>query len=105
VLAEHDDADLRARVPQGRGEPDALVGPVGRHADVGHDHVGLFGRDDSLERGKIANGRHDLHVGVMPQQLAEALADEKVVLRQRHADRHGTIVPAGSVRAPAMGRA
>ena len=51
-------------------------------------------------RRQIADRRHHLDVGVLPEQLAEALADEEVVLRQRHADRHGTSVPGGAATRP-----
>ena len=45
VLAEHDDADFRMRLPQRAGGPDALVGSGRRHADVGEHDVGLLGVD------------------------------------------------------------
>ena len=77
------------RLAQPLGRPDALVGVPGRHPDVGDDDVGqlcVYGAEERVE--VLADGG-DLEVGLHLEQAAHPFANEVVVVREHHPDRHG----------------
>ena len=88
VLAEHDDADQRVSLARPGRESDALVRSERRHADVGDDDVGygLFGGLLERREGIAVRDRLDVRLGV--DELAQALADEVVILADDDPDRY-----------------
>ena len=103
-LTEQDDAHRGMGVAQLGGDPDPLVDVRRRHADVREDDVGQLTLADLAQGVEVAHGGDDLHRVVQRQELANALADEQVVLSEHDADRHrATIVAAGRrSQAPAV---
>jgi hypothetical protein len=78
-----------AQVP---GDPDAFVVHRGRHADVGHDHIGLVHLDRVAQFDGIDADGDDLEVLLVVQELCEGLTDEEAVLGECHPDGHPTRV-------------
>ena len=88
VLAEHDDTDLGAGLPQQCGDLNALVALRRWHADVGHYDVRTLVLDASRREGVLADRDHvDLRLG--SKHLLEAFPHEKAVVGKNHPDRHG----------------
>jgi hypothetical protein len=88
VLTEHDHAGLGVRLAQACGRLDPLIGVTGRHADVGNDDVRLLRLHRDEKRVEVVAHRRDLDAGLRLEQPPDALADDVVVLREHHADRH-----------------
>ena len=81
-------------VPELRGRLDPLVSVAGRHPDVGDDHVGMFCLDRGEQGVEVDAHRDHLDVCLRVEQPSHAFADEVVILREHHPDRHmGTIRP------------
>ena len=88
VLAQDDDADRRTGVPEREGGPHAFVGPRRRHPDVGDDDVGRFPGRRLHELVVGPAGPDDLDAFLVVEQFLDALADEEVVVRDHHTQRH-----------------
>ena len=70
---------------------------VGRHADVGHEHLwprGVGGRQQLVEVGRRAD---DLQVALESEQRPDAFAHQQVVVGQQHRDRPVALVIAHAV--------
>ncbi len=88
VLAEDDDADIGARLPQPCGGPDALVRVLRGHADVGDDDVGPLGVHRVEQRDEVVADRDDLEVVLRLEQASKTFANEVLVLREHDPDGH-----------------
>jgi hypothetical protein len=71
------------------GGPDAFVGPGGWHADVGDHHVGKFAVHCPEESVLVGAGGLQFEIGLAVDELAQALADQVVVLGEHHPDGSG----------------
>ena len=80
---------------------DALVLEAGRHADVGHHHLGVRGRGPLDELVVVGGDAHHVEVGLEPEQGPHALPHQEVVVSEEHGDppfiAHGHIRPGQSV--------
>ena len=74
------------------GGVDPLALEVRRHADVGHDHVGVQLGGAGDEAVVVLGDANHLDVGIARQHRPHALADDRTVVGQEHRDRpHGTM--------------
>jgi hypothetical protein len=74
------------RVPG--GSPNTLVGPAGRHPDIGNDHFGRQATDCGFQRAQVLGHADQLKVRCRFDHLPDAFAHEVVVFRDHHTDRH-----------------
>jgi hypothetical protein len=88
-LAEHEHADLRMRLPELGRNLDAFVRAGRRHADVGHDDVGLVLLHGPAERVQILALLDDVDVVLVLEDPRDALAGQVAVIRDQDADGHG----------------
>ena len=86
VLREHDDAGAGVALAQLLGGVDALPLEGGRHADVGHEHLGRGGGGARDQLVVVAGGPDDLEVGLDREQRPHALADDDVVVGEEDGD-------------------
>ena len=80
VLAQHQDADVGELVAQHVSDPDAFVGVVGWHADVGQHDVGpvLIDGGEQLVVGRALGDDVEIVLGL--EQANHTLSHEQVVL-------------------------
>ena len=88
VLAQDDDADLRPGRPQLVREPNALVGVVRRHADVGDDDVRPVSLDACADGIEVAVRRDEVEIFDRLEHTDDPLAREIVVLGEDDPNRH-----------------
>jgi len=82
------------------GRLDALPGEARRHPDVGDDDlwlVGLGARDQLVVVGGLAD---DVDVVLELQERLDTLADDQIVVGEKHRDRHSS--PCRRVCVPAV---
>ena len=97
IRAERDHAELRSRLAKPKRSLDALVDPIGRHADVGDDNIWPFDLDRFEQRVEVTAGGRDFEIRLGLEQAPYTLANEVVVLGEheayRHSDQHMTARP------------
>ena len=83
-LRQHDDASSGMALAHLFGGIDPFPLKVGRHADVGHDHLRCQPLGAGDEAVVVAGHPDHLQVRGGPDQGADALPDDQVVIRQEH---------------------
>ena len=86
VLREDEHARLRPLPAYLDGGPQAVVAVAGRHVDVGHEQVRAMGETLAQEIVRVARLSDHLEAG-RREHSGDALAQEHIVLTDRHAQR------------------
>ncbi len=94
MLAQHDHADMRMILAELGRDPDPLVVPGRRHADVEDRDIRVV-RPDRLEQGfAVLGARDELDALDLPEHLTQGIADQVRVVRDDDADRSTGLAPA-----------
>ena len=87
-LREDEHANRPILDPDRQRSAKPVVGPIGRHLDIGHDHVRVIGARLGQQFARIARGGHDLEAG-LGEYVHDPLSQDRLVLSHDHPDRRG----------------